>query len=64
MVHHIELKFFVCFILTILLQRYKNVKKLKTDCRLILQKSTADISPWLQRFLHSVTLCHRAVLHV
>jgi hypothetical protein len=28
-----------------------NVKKLKTDCKLIFQKSTADISPWFQRFL-------------
>jgi hypothetical protein len=33
-----------------------NIKKLKTDCKLIFQKSTADISPWLQRFLACITL--------
>jgi hypothetical protein len=64
MVHQIELKFFVCFFLTILLQRYEmsNVKKLKTDCKLIFQKSTADISPWLQRFLPRATSIELLIL--
>jgi hypothetical protein len=43
MVYQIKLKFFVCFSLTLLLQQYEMSKTQK----LIFQKSTADISPWL-----------------
>jgi hypothetical protein len=51
MVRRIELIYFVCTILTIPLQLYAVSKSKILIVKLIFQKSTDDIRPWLQRFL-------------